>query len=155
MKAGNIRAMSVCALWRGDAVLAQEGSYPQTGEVYYRLPGGGIDLGELARDAAIREIREELEAEVTDVQQLGVLENIFKREGQQYHEIIFVFSGTVADRHFYDRDEMTGHEGAKDTYRAIWLPLSEIAAGRYTLYPTTLLSLLQGYQTAHAMLKGE
>ena len=148
MKANKIRAMAVCAFWRGDAVLAQEGQDPTTGAIYYRLPGGGIEFGELAQDAAIREIREELEADTVGVQSLGVLENIFDFDGAAYHEIIFVFTGAVAEPLFYDQDEMTGHEGLEDTYRAIWVRLDDVAAGRVTLYPPMLLPLLQRYHAA-------
>lgn len=93
VKFGRIRAIAVCAIWRGDAVLAQGGSDPATGEVFYRLPGGGIDFGEYAVQAAVREIREELEAEVIDARLLGVLENIFTFDGQPAHEIVFVCEG--------------------------------------------------------------
>lgn len=148
MKANKIRAMAVCAFWRGDAVLAQEGQDPTTGAVYYRLPGGGIELGEFAQDAAVREIREELEADIIGAQLLGVMENIFDLAGAAYHEIIFVFTGAVAEPLFYDQEELTGHEGIDDTYRAIWVRLDDVAAGRVTLYPPTLLPLLQGYHAA-------
>ncbi len=151
MKAGKIRPIAVCAFWRGGAVLAQEGHNPQTGEVYYRLPGGGIEFGELAQEAVIREIREELEAEIIGVQWLDTLENVFEYAGAQAHEIIFIFTGSVAEPLFYDQDELTGHEGIDDTYRAIWLDLADIQAGRATLYPTTLLPVLQRYHTAHRM----
>ena len=155
MKAGKIRPMAVCALWRGAAVLAQEGRDPQTGAVYYRLPGGGIEFGEYAQAAAIREIREELEAEVIGIQPLGILENLYEYDGLPYHEIIFFFTGSVAEPLFYDQDELTGYEGVDDAYRAIWLPLADVAAGRVTLYPTELLPLLTNYHATMAAHESE
>ncbi len=145
MKAGKIRPTALCAFWRGDTILAQEGHDPQTGEVYYRLPGGGIEMGEFAQEAVIREIREELEAEVVGVQLLDVIENIFEYDGAMGHEIAFIFTGAVAEPLFYDQDELMGHEGIDDTYRAIWIALDDVAAGRVTLYPPELLPLLQRY----------
>jgi len=145
VKTGKIRPVAVCAFWRGDAVLAQEGQDPGTGEVYYRLPGGGIEFGESAQEAVIREIREELEADIIGVQLLATLENIFLYDGAQGHEIIFVFTGAVAEPLFYDQDELTGHEGIDDTYSARWVRLADVAAGNVTLYPAALLPLLQNY----------
>ncbi len=143
MQADKIRVMALCAIWRGDAILVQEGSDPATGAVFYRLPGGGVEFGEYAVQAAVREIREELEAEVIDVRLLGVFENIFTYNGEQGHEIVFVCEGAVAEPLFYDQDELIGHEGDHDTYRAIWLPLADALAGRATLYPDGVAALLQ------------
>jgi ADP-ribose pyrophosphatase YjhB (NUDIX family) len=148
VKFGKIRAIAICAIWRGEAVLVQEGSDPATGEVFYRLPGGGVEFGEQAVQAAVREIREELEAEIIDVRLLGVIENIFTFDGQPAHEIVFVCEGAVAEPLFYDQDEMLGHENETDTYRAIWLPLADALAGRATLYPPGLAEMLQAHQVA-------
>jgi ADP-ribose pyrophosphatase YjhB (NUDIX family) len=148
VKFGKIRAIAICAIWRGEAVLVQEGSDPATGEVFYRLPGGGVEFGEQAVQAAVREIREELEAEIIDVRLLGVIENIFTFDGQPAHEIVFVCEGAVAEPLFYDQDEMLGHENETDTYRAIWLSLADALAGRATLYPPGLAEMLQAHQVA-------
>ena len=45
--------------------------------------------------AVIREIREEIEAEITDLELLGILESIFTLEGQLGHEIVFVYQGDL------------------------------------------------------------
>jgi 8-oxo-dGTP pyrophosphatase MutT (NUDIX family) len=150
MKAGEIRVIALCVVWRDEAILVQEGSDPATGAVFYRIPGGGVEFGEYAVQAAVREIREELEAEVIDVRLLGVLENLFTYNGEQGHEIVFVCEGAVAEPLFYDQDEMIGHEGDDETFRALWLPLADALAGRATLYPDGLAALLQAHrQQAH------
>jgi ADP-ribose pyrophosphatase YjhB (NUDIX family) len=149
MKAGKLRVMAVCAIWRNDAILVQEGYEFSTGETYYRLPGGGVEFGEYAVRAAVREIREELEAEVLDAHLLGVFENIFQENDEHYHEIIFVCEGAVAEPLFYDQDEMIGHEGDEDIYRALWVPLADFAQGRAILYPAGLVELLQSHQKNH------
>jgi len=59
-------------------------------DYYYYRPLGGIEFGETSRDAIIREIREELSAEIEDVRWLGTLENIFTLDGEPGHEIVMV-----------------------------------------------------------------
>ena len=48
---------------------------------YCRPLGGGIEFGERGADAIVREIREELGAEIEDVRRLGTLENLFTGGG--------------------------------------------------------------------------
>ena len=48
------------------------------GSAFARPLGGGIDFGETSQDAIVREIREELGAELTDARLLGIVENIFE-----------------------------------------------------------------------------
>lgn len=64
---------------------------------FHRLVGGGVELGELARDAAAREVEEELRIRIdpADLAELGVVENIFEFEGERGHEVVFVFSAPV------------------------------------------------------------
>lgn len=59
---------------------------------FHRLIGGGIEFGELAEEALRREVREELGTDVHDVQQIGVLQNIFHFNGEPGHEVVFVFT---------------------------------------------------------------
>lgn len=71
---------------------------------FYRPPGGGIEFREHSRDAAVRELQEELDLEVPREQLtlLGVIENSFEFRGAPHHEICFVYEarvdGAVLDR---------------------------------------------------------
>jgi ADP-ribose pyrophosphatase YjhB (NUDIX family) len=56
-----------------------------------------VELGESSVEAVVREIREELEAELLDPRLLGVLENIFELDGELGHEICFIYLGELAD----------------------------------------------------------
>ena len=64
---------------------------------FHRLVGGSVELGELAVDAVVREIGEELGTRLCEPRLLGVLENLFLYEGEPGHEIVFVYAGELAD----------------------------------------------------------
>lgn len=105
--------------------------------------GGGIEFGEQSRDTAIREIREELGAEITDVAYLGLLENIFTHMGEQGHEIVLLYTATLVDSSLYEKPELEVHEeGASLFLKAVWKPLAAFQSGETPLYPTGLLELL-------------
>jgi ADP-ribose pyrophosphatase YjhB (NUDIX family) len=78
----------------GDRILISEMVDPVEGR-FYRPAGGGIEFGETSRDAARRELREELDIDVGELELLGVLENVFTFRGAPYHEICFVFETWV------------------------------------------------------------
>jgi len=59
---------------------------------YYFFPGGHIDFGESAKDALIRELKEELNISIKSISFIGAMENIFKEDGQKHHELNFVFN---------------------------------------------------------------
>jgi len=80
----------------GGRVLISEMVDPVEGR-FYRPAGGGIEFGETSREAARREIREELDIDAGELQLLGVLENVFTFRGEPYHEICFIFETWVAE----------------------------------------------------------
>ena len=77
-----IPAVGVVCL-RGDSVLLiRRGTPPREGE--WSLPGGRIEPGERAMDAALRELREEtgVEAEITGL--IDVVDGLFPEAGRHY-----------------------------------------------------------------------
>ena len=58
---------------------------------FWSFPGGRIELGETSSDALIREMQEELGAEVEIVRLLWLVENFFVYAGQDYHELCFYY----------------------------------------------------------------
>ena len=112
-KKPRIRPIAICLIRQGDRLLLHEGVDTAKGIRFGRPLGGGIDFGETSRAAAIREIREELGAEITDVELLGILESIYIYEGAPGHEIVFVYSGRFVDETLYDQPSLTATEGKR------------------------------------------
>jgi 8-oxo-dGTP pyrophosphatase MutT (NUDIX family) len=138
-----IRPIALCVFRRGDDVLVAEGYDRVKEELFYRPLGGGIEFGEHSEAAVVREIREELGAEIEGVTLLGTLENLFTYQGRHQHEIVQVYQGDLGDQSIYESAELTGREDDGSTFRAVWMPLSEFRCGT-PLYPDGLLELLDG-----------
>jgi ADP-ribose pyrophosphatase YjhB (NUDIX family) len=137
-----IRPKAVCVCWRGTDILVGEAFDRTKNETFYGPPGGGVEFGERAADAVSREMMEELNAVISGVQQIGVLENIFVYEGQPGHELTFFFEAVLDRRELYEREEIDGIEG-QHPYKVRWMRLEEFAPGGAPLYPEGLYKLLQ------------
>jgi len=117
-----IRVIAICLFRRGDSILVTEGLDTSTNRRYARPLGGGVELGETSEQTIVREIREEIGAECCDLKLLGVLENLFELEGQQRHEVVFVYDGQFVDRSLYELTEIPLKDGGWRT-GAIWRPM--------------------------------
>jgi ADP-ribose pyrophosphatase YjhB (NUDIX family) len=113
-------------------VLVSPGFDKTNQETFYRLLGGGIDFGEKSVVALKREFQEELQAEITNCQLLGVIENIFSYEGEDGHEICFIYSADFVDAEMYQKSEMKILD-SKDEGKVIWLDLADL--GDNHIYP--------------------
>lgn len=140
-KKPRIRPLAICLLRQGDRLLLHEGVDTVRGIRFGRPLGGGIDFGETSREAVIREIREELGAEITDVELLGILESIYVYEGAPGHEIVFVYSGRFVDESLYERESLTVTEG-KRQFEAHWRSPADLQQESILLVPEGLADLL-------------
>ncbi|MDA1191312.1 MAG: NUDIX domain-containing protein [Candidatus Poribacteria bacterium] len=143
-----IRPVALCLFLNEGRFLVFEASIPATDtrdELWFHRPlGGGIEYGERAADAVRREMREELGVEITDIELLGTLENIWTFEGEVGHEIVFVFNARFVDESLYERDEFDVYEAGVDLHlRAVWLSIEDVRQGKtHPVYPDDLLNLL-------------
>ncbi|MDP1528426.1 MAG: NUDIX hydrolase [Rhodoferax sp.] len=77
-----IPAVGIVCLRGEEVLLIRRGTPPRQGE--WSLPGGRIEPGERAMDAALRELREEtgVEAEITGL--IDVVDGLFPEAGRHY-----------------------------------------------------------------------
>ncbi len=64
-------------------------------EGFYFAIGGRIKINESSIEACSREIFEELELVNVSVKMVGIVENFFKMDGNNYHEINMVFKSDL------------------------------------------------------------
>lgn len=138
-----MRPVSFCLLENNGRLLLQEFWHEHDNCHFYRPPGGGIEHGERAHEAMRRELREELDAEVSEPQFLTVLENIFDYGGEVKHEIVFLFRAAVLDERVVNAPEVE----LTDTYsfKAKWLPLETLLRGEIILYPVEVRQRLSEF----------
>ncbi len=137
-----IRPIAICLFRKNGRILVAEGYDSVKGETFYRPLGGGIEFGERSEDALRREMREEINADVSALHYLGVLENIFVFNGKIGHEIVLVYEGELIPYGLYDQAVILGKESNGEGFHVMWKSLNEFREGKSILYPSGLLELL-------------
>ena len=136
-----VKVKAICVFRHGDRLLVIEQVERGTGQTILKMPGGNVELGETTYACAVREVREELGAEIHDVDRIGVIENIFRAGGELRHQIVFVYRATFDDPSVYNAKSLPVVEGKKQ-YIALWRLVSELYQARAVLRPQGLLDLL-------------
>lgn len=142
MKPGRVRALALAVIVHDDRIFVAEGHDPQTGTTFYRPLGGGIELGETSQQTVVRELREEIGAELCDLRYLGTLENIFHYNGQLGHEIVLLHRAAFTDPAWHQRASVAAYDDGDLNFIAVWKPLDDFRRGLAPLYPDGLLALI-------------
>ncbi len=139
----NIRpiAISLIINSKNGKLLVFSGYHPKNDLTYYRPLGGGIDFGERATDTIVREMKEEISAEITNVEYIMTIENIFEHNDAQGHEIVFLMRADLVDKNLYQQEKIVGDENGNRFY-AYWIPIAECVNGERTLFPPQLVDYL-------------
>ncbi len=140
---GYLRVKAVCVFTNEDRILAIDGHDPTKGQSFWVPVGGRVEFGETSREAILREIEEELSAEVTDLRLLGVLENIFTFDGDDGHEIVFIYDARFIEPSMYRQGQVDGIE-ENQSFTAYWIDPDAPTDGR-PLYPDGLAELLASH----------
>ena len=132
-----------CIFRKGDSILVARGFDSQKGETFYRPPGGKIQFGEYSWATVRRQIKEAIGQEIKNLTFVGPLESIFKYEGHECHEIVFVFEGEFVNKQMYTQSQITtqGNDGKSMTIE--WKPLSDFHRKKAMLYPDGLIDMLE------------
>ena len=123
---------------QGHQIFVSQGYDTSKQKTFYRALGGGIDFGESSLDALKREFKEEIQAELTNIDYLGCLENIFVYENNIQHELIQLYSCDFVDLKFYELEELKFME-KKRKKKALWVPIKLFKSGELILFPEQFL----------------
>ena len=140
-----IRPLALCVFRNEDKVFLARGYDSTKDEVFYRPIGGRIEFGERGHETIIREVKEEIDADVKEVRYLGALENIFHYEGIPGHEIVLIYDGRFADPAL-NRDDavVQGIDDGGILYQGAWHTVADFRQPKAPpLYPDGLLQMLQ------------
>jgi 8-oxo-dGTP pyrophosphatase MutT (NUDIX family) len=149
MSSMSIRVLAICVFRREGRILVTEAHDPVKQQSFCRPLGGGIEFGETSAQAVAREVREEINAEVTNLRLVGTLENIFTYLGSPGHEIVQVYDGEFVEESLYGLTSIRGAESDGQEFQAVWRELQAFSA-ELPLVPQGLLQLLEATAVPHA-----
>jgi 8-oxo-dGTP diphosphatase len=129
---------------RAGIVLIQDGKVAlierhRAGLDYFVFPGGGVDEGESAERAAVREAMEELGIEVAIKQKVAEI-----KLGQKNRQIYFLVEqtggefGTGVGEEYTDSDPNSPEEGI---YIPVWMPIDKLPLYQ-NIYPADVAKLV-------------
>lgn len=125
--------------WRGGALLVSEIRGSDGTLKGVRPLGGTVEPGETTQQTLIREMREELDTDVSIDGLPIVLENIFHHRGAAGHEIVFLYPISFPPGAFADQDVLYFTEDNGENCTARWFPLDQLdTPGGLPLYPNDL-----------------
>jgi ADP-ribose pyrophosphatase YjhB (NUDIX family) len=103
---------------------------------FWALPGGRAELMEASPDTLVREMREEIDTDVTVDRLLWLAENFFQFDGRAHHELgLYYLMHLPADSPLRDTTIFLGHEGAMSVHFE-WFPVD--ALENVPLFPSFL-----------------
>lgn len=139
----SVRAVAIGLPFRGDRILVSAVTDDDATVKGWRPLGGGVEFGEAAEMAVLREFREELDAKARTRRQIGVIENIFEHQGVTGHEVVFVFELALDDPGQARADRFIMEDSGHRNVTA-WKALADFTSGRDRLLPDGLLGMIEG-----------
>lgn len=116
-----------------DKILVTKNKYKD----YYSLPGGRIKYNEDSKSAIIREIKEELNLDIDNVDFVSVVENFFKySNNDEFHEYLFLYEVNIDDK-YYNYDFINLEDSNIDM---IWINIKDFKSIK--LKPSVCLDII-------------
>jgi len=142
------RAVALGIVLHDGAILMEKlyGEHEHGTGTFYRPPGGGIEYMEHSRDAVVREMREELDAEVEVLEYLGCVENVLGTKEDGLHELLQLYRVRFLDGSLYARDDLRILDNGITDNPAVWVPMADFPQLAQQLYPLGIAELLTAWQ---------
>ncbi len=130
----DIQLLGRVVLIEGEQILVAH----QIGESNTFLPGGHVEPNESVSQTIRREAWEEFGGDVRATTFIGVLEHAYEQEGQNHHEINFVFAGELRNSPYPQAP--VSREGHLEFF---WQPVEKLVEGN--LLPAPMIGLIREY----------
>ena len=124
---------------KDNKLLVSEGFDKIKKQTFYRCLGGGIEFLEKSSDALKREFKEEIGADITIKDFLGISENIFTYQGKKAHELIVFYSIELSNNDYKKEYHIIEED---DCGIAKWINIDEFKNKTKILYPNEIFKYL-------------
>lgn len=133
-----IRPVALGLAIKDGKVLVSEGYDKIKNQTFYRCLGGGIEFLEKSDEALKREFKEEINADITVKDFLGLSENIFTFEGKNGHELIFIYLIDIKDCDYKEKYQIIDNQNST----AKWIDINKFKSGESIIYPKEIIDYL-------------
>jgi transposase/ADP-ribose pyrophosphatase YjhB (NUDIX family) len=153
MKKAAVKVKAMGLFVSDGRLLVSPGFDPVSQKPHLRLLGGQVEFGERSEETLVREMREELGADVEVGELLEVVQNVYVLRGRQKHEIAFIHRARFLDDAFLGKNELPNIEPGSDEV-AKWLPIAEVLNGPVPLFPPTHQHAANGQKNLRSRCMG-
>lgn len=136
-----IRPVSISIIRRNNEILAYKRKDDISNNEFYRLIGGCVEFNETSTSALKREFLEETSLELSNINHLSTFESIFTFNGQEMHEIIFLFECNFINKEIYQQDIVIGLEGDR-RFEGLWINKNDFISNKKKLVPEEIIDFL-------------
>lgn len=134
-----IRPIALGIAIKNNKLLVGEGFDKVKNQTFYRCLGGGIEFLEKSSEALKREFKEEIGADITVKDFLGISENIFTYQGKNAHELILFYSIEISDNDYKEEYHIADED---DSGIAKWIDINEFKNKNKILYPEEIFKYI-------------
>jgi len=134
-----IRPIVLGIVKKDNKLLVCEGYDKATKQNFYRSIGGGIEFLETSEEALKREFKEELDIDIIIDSYCGIIENIFKYQGRNGHELVLIYNVSIKDEDYKKNYHILDEN---KEFNALWIEIEKFKNNEKLLYPSQILKFI-------------